>query len=340
MKKYLLIAAAVLVMAACAKTDKTTTGEEAKEYLETYMDTFYPGVLPNVNGIYILEDEPGTGDLWNPEIAYIYAGSTIRTLGGTISSTTDKVLSQQLGTFETGNYYGPKYSATGEGSSYAGVDALLTGMRQGGTRTAIIPSWLLTTSRYDKAEDYLKNCSSSTHLMYTISLSGQCADMAVAEKDSLQRYVNRHFGPDKASVHVPGSENQYDGMFYFVSDTTAFEGVDQRKEDGTYKLNYTGRLLNGQVFDTTDEIVAKDAGIYKASKTYEPVSISFSSTVSSISLDGSTSLVKGFQSGLYKLHWRGQKATILFTSTLGYDTSGSGNAIPGYSPLIFELELL
>lgn len=339
MKKYLLIAA-VLLAAACAKKNTTTTGEEAKAYLDVFMETFYPGTTANTNGVYILEDEPGTGALWDSQKGYTYVESTIRTLGGDVSSTTDEELSRQLGTYKVGNYYGPKYSATGDGISYAGVDAMLTGMRQGGTRTAIIPSWLLTTSRYTTIADYLKNCSSSTHLMYTITFHRQCESMSTEETDSLRRFVSRNYGSEQAYAHVPASEDEYNGMFYFVSDTTAFEGVDQRKTEGTYKLNYTGYLLNGQVFDTTIEKVAKDAGIYNASKTYEPLSITFSSTYSSISLDGNTSLVRGFQAGLFKLHWVGQEADVLFTSSLGYDSSGSGSAIPGYSPLLFELELL
>ena len=339
MKKYLLIAA-VLLSAACAKKNTTTTGEDAKAYLDVFMETFYPGTKVSSNGIYILEDVPGTGALWDSKKGYTYVHSTIRSLGGDVSSTTEEELSRQLGTFKEGNYYGPKYSATGEGISYAGVDAMLTGMYEGGTRKAIIPAWLLTTSRYDTIAEYIKACSNSTHLEYTITFFRQCENMTTEECDSLRRFVNFCYGSDQKYAHVPASEDEYDGMFYFVSDTTAFEGVDQRKTDGTYKLNYTGRLLNGQVFDTTIEKVAKDAGIYNASKTYEPLSVTFSSSYSSISLDGSTSLVRGFQAGLFKMHWVGQQADVLFTSPLGYDTSGSGNVIPGYSPLLFELELL
>ena len=36
----------------------------------------------------------------------------------------------------------------------------------------------------------------------------------------------------------------------------------------------------------------------------------------------------------------GQKAVAIFTSKHGYSYSGSGNAIPGYATLIFELEIV
>ena len=76
-----------------------------------------------------------------------------------------------------------------------------------------------------------------------------------------------------------------------------------------------------------------------AEKEYEKSTIKFSSSYSSISKDGSSSLVEGFKAGLHKMHWAGQKATVLFVSDLGYSAKGNGDRIPPYAPLIFELEL-
>ena len=58
----------------------------------------------------------------------------------------------------------------------------------------------------------------------------------------------------------------------------------------------------------------------------------------SVSL-GSGSVVKGFEEGLLKMKV-GEKATIVFPSSLGYGTTGSGTAIPPYSPLIFNVEIV
>ena len=35
----------------------------------------------------------------------------------------------------------------------------------------------------------------------------------------------------------------------------------------------------------------------------------------------------------------GEKGLGIFTSDLGYQASGSGSSIPGYAPLVFEIEL-
>ena len=138
-------------------------------------------------------------------------------------------------------------------------------------------------------------------------------------------------------------DTEADGTFYFLSNAFSFENdEDAKKRDDAVMgtINYTGRLLNGQIFDTTVEKVAKDAGIYNPSASYAPVSVSFDSDWNSITLGESSSLINGFKGGLSLMKYQGEKAVIIFTSSHGYSSSGSGNVIPGWSPLEFELELV
>ena len=327
-----------LALCGCAKAVSVSTGEQAREYLNLWMEEFNPGVKQQESGIYILEDIPGTGAAWNGGLAYTSAGVTIRQLGGTISSTTDEAVAKQLGTYSKANYYGPTWVQTGEGNSYAGVDAVFDGMRLGGTRTAVIPSWMLTTSRYSTQDEYIANCSSSTHLIYTISLDRQVSDIDQEEKNIVDTYVHRLFGPAEPSRTY--TDEAADGTFYFVSDSSAFIGTHRHPSDTTLTLNYTGMRLDGQVFDTSIEKVARDAGIYSSSRTYEPLSVTCSSTWSDIQMDGSSSLINGFKGGLYLMQYDGQKATVIFTSSHGYQTSGSGDPIPAWCPLRFDLEFV
>ena len=146
-KSITLAAAVCLLAAGCAKNDTINTGEKAQEYLKLFIEKYYPYVTPNEYGLYVLEETPGTGSVWTDDVPYVYARTTIRDLGGTITSTTEEKVAQQLGSYTKGNYYGPKYQEIGKEKSNAGLDALLKGMHVGGTRKAIIPSWLLTTSR-------------------------------------------------------------------------------------------------------------------------------------------------------------------------------------------------
>ena len=53
---------------------------------------------------------------------------------------------------------------------------------------------------------------------------------------------------------------------------------------------------------------------------------------------GST-MIEGFAKTLFQMH-PGEKGLGAFISDKGYGSSGSGNIIPSYSPLIFEIELV
>ena len=341
MNKKLLIPLALLCLLApgCAKKTTSTTGADAKEYLQLWMDKFHPGINANADGLYILEDIPGTGEDWNSEKAYIFTEATIRSLSGTISSTTDETLAKQLGTYAVGNYYGPKYQAIGSGISYAGVDALLKGMKMGGSRTAVVPAWMLTTSRYNTQQAYIDACTVSTSLIYSITLVGQTDDPDEDAIATLREYVTAVYGQDVQPVSY-NTEETADGSFYFISDTSAFDDVETIDDSKSIQVNYTGKLLDGTVFDTTLEKVAKDAGIYSSDKTYTSATMNYSTTYGNVLMGTSSSIINGFKGGISLMKWKGQKATVIFTSKHGYSSSGSGNTIPGFAPLVFELEIL
>jgi len=339
-KVLVFLAVACLLAGACAKSQTSATGEEAREYIQLWMDKYHPGISANSDGLYILDETEGTGDEWNNQKAYVLVHSTIRTLDGTISSTTDSLLYKQLGSFVASDYYGPRYQTVGTGYSYAGLDAILKGMRIGGRRKAVIPSWMLTTSRYSTQAEYIKNCSVSTHLIYEITLEGQTDDPEQDATDFLANYVHKKYGNDIESVSYVTDEEP-DGTFWFISDISSFKEEDKLSETATVDINYTGKLAwNGTVFDTTLSKVAKDNRIYDAESTYEPLSATMAESYSDITVAETTSYINGFKGGLHLMHWKGQKAIILFTSKHGYSSSGNGSAIPGYAPLIFEIEIL
>ncbi len=331
-----------LVALSCAKTPGESTGKDAQERLSKWMNKYHPGVQPTEDGLYILTDEPGDGALRNEELPYVIIRGTIRTLEGTVSSTTEEAMARQIGKYGVSNYYGPQYQYLSEGYSYAGMDILLRDMRVGGHRVAVIPSWMLTSSRYSTQAEYINACTSSTHLIYDVTLVGQSAD---AEADGIVRVMTY------VSVNYPGTESvsyiedaEPDNSFYFISDVSAFDEENKLSDDASVKINYTGKMLNGTVFDTTIRKTAVDARIDVDGKTYEPQSVTFSSSYSDITMGDSSSLISGFKGALSLMHWKGQKATVVFSSAHGYGASGSSNSngfvIPPYEPLIFELEIL
>ena len=121
------------LIAGCAQEKTTSTGEQAREYLELLMSTEYPGIQPDKWGIYILKDTPGTGVEWSPEAVYSKLRSTVRSIDGTVLTSTEADIAKQLdeNDYKPYNYYGPKYQNTSNGTGNAGLEYLLGGMRVG-----------------------------------------------------------------------------------------------------------------------------------------------------------------------------------------------------------------
>lgn len=345
MKRYLIPIAGLILATGCISDNTPSTGEKVQEYLAVWMAKWNQDngkdVQPGKLGLYILEDIPGpaTADEWSKDSSYTYASVTIRTLTGTISSTNDENLAKQLGTYSPENYYGPTVFMTGDKISYAGVDAALEGMRIGGTRTVAIPAWLLTTSRYSSLDDYIEACSSENSLVYTITLEGQFDDAAVWEKERVRAYIDANYPGAQSSV-MPGADSA-DDTFWFISDSTSFLAANRRETLATdFKINYTGSRLDGVVFDTSLERVAIDNDIYSSSKTYGPLSVVFYENWSDTKINSSSEYIDAFKAAVHKLGWEGQEATVIFTSAHGYSSTGSGNSIPAYCPLVFNLQLV
>ena len=326
--------AAAVLLTGCAKSEKTNDHETTKRYLDAWVGVNYPGVTPTELGIYILEDKPGTGEMYDAKQTFVIANYTIRDLEGNVSSTTDKKLSQQIGSYDASYYYGNHVWISGEGSMAAGVEDLLMGMRVGGTRTALIPSWLYTTDIYKNKSDYIKKKikDEGTSGIYTVTLNGLSNNILKVEIDSMEVYSKKYLsGVDSTSY----------GFYYkqvqAPTDTNAF------KSDTTIYINYTGRLLNRQVFDTTDPDTAKMYNIYSSSRIYEPVGIKWGDTFSDIKMTSSSSddsdIIAGFAKTLWKMR-KYEKGVGMFFSPYGYASNGSGNKIPSFAPLVFEIEIV
>ena len=339
--KKLFIPLLGILLTGCVTTNTASTGEQAQDYLELWMQKNYPSVTAEASGIYIISDMTSGAAKWSADKAWVLAEVTIKSLSGTVISTDNKEWSQQLGTYKVSSYYGGKFSAVGEGASYAGFDAILDGMEIRATRGAIVPAWLLTTSRYSSEKEYIDNCSASSSLIYIVHLIAQVTDPTEWEKQQVADYVSAHY-PGATATLMPGSEegSEVDGTFWFISDVSGFNEDDKRSDtEMDLSLNYTGMRLDGTVFDTSVQKTAVDNDIYDSSRTYAPMSLAFSSTWSDIKIDNSTTFIDGFKAGISLMWWKGQKATVIFTSGHGYGTS-SKDAIPAYCPLLFQLELV
>ena len=333
MKKNLILSSCLVLAAAfavaCNKSDSDNPNEANQRYFDAWRAIHYPAAVEK-DGVYVIDDKPGTGLEWTESLPVTLFTYTVRNLDGTVASNTDEQWAKQLGTWNETYYYGPQVTTTGESLSYAGLDAVLDGMKQGGTRTAIIPSWMMTYNRYDSVQEYLKHETENTSAIYTITFLEQTENLYEYELRQMREYASSHWGvTDTLSTAA-----------VFFKSFTEFEGEPvEMPTDTTVYINYIGRRMSdGQVFDTTIADTAKFYHIYDASKTYQPVSVTWAETATGIKLGGS-SVVDGFAYGLKAMHPE-EKASFLFGYKLGYSSSGSGNLIPPYAALRFDIEMV
>ncbi len=111
---------------------------------------------------------------------------------------------------------------------------------------------------------------------------------------------------------------------YFME---TLKGKGKTPQDGeAIRVNYTGRFVNGEVFDTSDEETAKQAGVFNEQrKPYGPVEFVIGK------------LIAGMNEGL-KMMKPGGKAKMIIPSEIGYG-NGQGMMEP-YVTLVFDVEFI
>lgn len=330
MKKTLfLIVVAALCCISCAKTEQEKKNKAEQSYFEAWIRVNYPDAKKTFPGLYIIDDQPGSGELVGDpkDSTFLEADFTISTLDGQYVTYTYEELAKQLGVYDKKAHYGPKLMGFGEGATYAGAEYTFNTMRVGGRRKAVIPGWLITMNRYDSEQGYIDNIT-GTNYIYDVTILSKVENETKWEVDSIGRYLQRNFGRSVSDSLKYG--------FYYIQ-TKAPRDTARYKNDSTFYINYIGRRLDGQVFDTTIKDTARMYGIFSPDKKYEPVSIKYNDVYSSITLSGS-SVIDGFAYALYQMRPY-ESCTAVFISALGYSSS-SQTYIPEYSPLRFDISIV
>jgi len=327
MKRYFIysvLAIAAAFATGCAKSNETTSNDDELQYIEAWLQVNNSSAVKAGHGIYILEDKTGNGTIYAGE-SYVYVTRTIRSLDGTIISSDSEEIAKRLGTYREAYYYGPKMIPILQETSLVGIADMFDGMRIGGERTALIPTWLMTSDQYEDTDEYFEHVldeENKAPLIYTIKLHEVTSDVETWETRILTNYL-----------HVNYPELYLDNGFTYK---VLKEKTADIANDESFYINYTGRLLNGKVFDTTIEDTAKVHNIWSSKKTYGPVQVKKAENETGVTLS-SSSVIPGFGKAINLID-KDSKIVCFFLSSLGYEGSGSGSSIPPYAPLSFEIE--
>jgi hypothetical protein len=211
-------------------------------------------------------------------------------------------------------------------------------MKAGGKKEVVIPSWLMSYSDFGTEEQYLAKSNSCSDAIYEIEVKEYTKNIQSWQVSNIADYLDAN----QSIFQGMGPRDTIKGHSgcYYHTRSTAIDTSIHFPNDTTIYINYTGKLLNGLVFDTTIENLAKDNHLYSGSKTYEPAAIKWGETHADITLDGSN-VVSGFSQTVWNMVncAPGTKAVGVFYSDLGYGYNGSGS-IPPYAPLVFEIEIV
>jgi len=167
--------------------------------------------------------------------------------------------------------------------------------------------------------------------LYIKIVNVQTLNDAIAER-------NADIAKAKAAETVTANKYIADNKLILKTTTSGLKykvtkiGLKPRPLSGdTVLVNYTGKLLNGKVFDSSVASVAKAAGLDQPGRPYEPYKFPL----------GAGQVIPGWDEGLLLLN-EGGKATFIVPSSLAYAERGSpdGTTIPPFSTLVFDVELV
>lgn len=156
------------------------------------------------------------------------------------------------------------------------------------------------------------------------------AEEVEQERSNFSSEMQRYEAEEPAAIQKFLKENNINvaptanGVYVVVRKQGRGNTVSMGK---TVSVNYTGRLVDGTVFDSSVESIAKEAGLQRSE--FKPMQY----------VVGKTRLIEGWNEGLNGLA-EGTEVTLVIPSKMAYGANSKEDVIHPYSPLVFDVQIL
>ncbi len=151
-----------------------------------------------------------------------------------------------------------------------------------------------------------------------LSVLSQYAELIAEDGSKIDTYLQKN------NIEAQTTES---GIRYIISE----QGSGEKPKTGqTVRVNYTGWILDGPVFDSSNEEVAKANDVFDASRLpYGPIEFPI----------GTGGVIMGWDEGIALLN-EGGKGTLYIPSSLAYGDRQRSEVIKANSILVFDVELV
>ncbi|WP_448528628.1 FKBP-type peptidyl-prolyl cis-trans isomerase [Raineya sp.] len=175
------------------------------------------------------------------------------------------------------------------------------------------------------AQEMQRQGKKNVYFEYWVKITGKKTKEQVQKDAQLaeqrqQENLKKKEAEEESKLEAYIKENKLEmqktasGLYYKIT-KTAPENPQAKAYDTVY-VHYTGKFLDGKVFDSS-------------LNRKEPLQFVL----------GMGSVIKGWDEGIALLR-KGEKAQLLIPSKLAYGAMGGGETIPPFSTLLFEVELI
>jgi FKBP-type peptidyl-prolyl cis-trans isomerase FkpA len=289
-----------VILVSCSDSSDDLNKEKEMRLIRQYLESKNINAEPKASGLYFISTQEGSGAKAKLD-NWVVISYTARLINDRIFDTTDEGIARSNNIFSTSLLYGTRRLNVAT-LAIKGVQEGLVMMREGGRATLIIPSHLGFGSSGTAA------IPGYSTLVYDIELIRVIDNPEVYEKELIDNYILLY----NDSTHLVVTKKE-SGLYYI--ELLEGTGEDVPADSERVSVFYHGTLTDGRVFDSN-----------------------IGGSVFRFNI-GSNQTIAGFEEAIKHMTKAG-RARAVIPSSLGYGPEGSGAKIVGYTPLVFDLELV